>query len=204
MDRILVYGLGGHSKVVRMMIKKNPCQITSIIADDNKIQVQRQFNLNVIHPSQIASFKEDFDKVIIAVGLNTIRKKLAEQYSKFSFATIIDETAVVAESVSIGVGTVIMPKSVINPSVIIGQHCIINTGSIVEHDCVIGDYSHISPGAVVTGGVEIGKQVHVGANATVLPGLKIGDNAIIGAGAVVTKDVLTESIMVGNPIHKLK
>ena len=203
MNRVLLYGLGGHSKVIRMMIKNSPHQTISIIADDDKRQINAQLDLNVIHSSQIPSFQEDFDSVIIAIGSNANRRELAEQYSKYSFAMVIDTTAIVSEDVYIGPGTVVMPKSVINPSVKIGNHCIINTGSIVEHDCVIGDYSHISPGAVLTGGVKVGRQVHIGANATILPGLKIGDNAIIGAGSVVTKDVATNSIMIGNPIQEL-
>jgi UDP-2-acetamido-3-amino-2,3-dideoxy-glucuronate N-acetyltransferase len=39
----------------------------------------------------------------------------------------------------------------------------------------------------------------IGANATILPGLVIGANAMVGAGAVVTRDVPTNAIVVGNP-----
>ena len=202
MDRLLVYGLGGHSKVIRMIIKNSLNQTISIIADDAR-QPKSQFDLNVIHSSQIASFKEDFDTIILAIGSNVNRRRLAEQYSKYNFSIVIDRTAIVAEDTIIGEGTVIMPGCIINPSVEIGKHCIINSGAIVEHDCIVGKYSHISPGAVLTGGVKVGQSVHIGANATVLPGLKIGDNTIIGAGSVVTKDVSENSVMVGNPIQEL-
>lgn len=203
MNRVLLYGIGGHSKVIQMMIRNSPHQILSIIADDDKNQINAQLNLNVIHSSEILSFQENFDSMVLAIGSNSIRKKLAEQYSNYKFGLIIDTTAIIAEDVLIGEGTVIMPKSIINPSVKIGKHCIVNSGAIVEHDCVIEDYSHISPGAVITGGVTIGKSVHIGANATILPGLKIGDNSIIGAGSVVTKDVSTNKVMIGNPIQEL-
>lgn len=39
----------------------------------------------------------------------------------------------------------------------------------------------------------------IGANATLLPGITIGTKAMIGAGAVVTKDVPSYAIVVGNP-----
>ena len=39
----------------------------------------------------------------------------------------------------------------------------------------------------------------IGAGAIILPGIVIGENAIIGAGAVVTKDVLDNTTVVGNP-----
>ena len=203
MNRVLLYGIGGHSKVIQMMLKNSPHQMLSLVADDDKSQINAQLNLNVIHSSQIISFQEDFDSIVLAIGSNINRKKLAERYSNYKFGMIIDKSAIIAEDAIIEEGTVIMPRCIINPSVKIGKHCIINSGAIVEHDCIIDDYSHISPGAVLTGGVIIGKSVHIGANATVLPGLKIGDNAIIGAGSVVTKDVSTNSVMIGNPIQEL-
>lgn len=39
----------------------------------------------------------------------------------------------------------------------------------------------------------------IGANATVLPGIRIGLGAMVGAGAVVTRDVPSRAIVVGNP-----
>jgi len=39
----------------------------------------------------------------------------------------------------------------------------------------------------------------IGANATILCGLIIGDFALIGAGSVVTKDVPSYTVWVGNP-----
>lgn len=46
---------------------------------------------------------------------------------------------------------------------------------------------------------EIGNDVWIGSNAVVMGGVKIGDGAIIGAGTIVTKDVPSYAIVVGNP-----
>ena len=43
------------------------------------------------------------------------------------------------------------------------------------------------------------KGASIGANATILPGVTIGEGAMVGAGSVVTKDVIPNSIVVGNP-----
>lgn len=45
----------------------------------------------------------------------------------------------------------------------------------------------------------IHKGASIGANATILPGLEIGSGAMIGAGAVVTRNVPSNAIVVGNP-----
>jgi len=53
----------------------------------------------------------------------------------------------------------------------------------------------------------INKNVWLGANVVVLPGVVIGENSIIGAGSIVTKDIASNVIAVGNPavvIKKLK
>jgi acetyltransferase-like isoleucine patch superfamily enzyme/dTDP-4-dehydrorhamnose 3,5-epimerase-like enzyme len=45
----------------------------------------------------------------------------------------------------------------------------------------------------------IGRGSSIGANATILPGLTIGPRSMIGAGAVVTQNVPSDAIIVGNP-----
>lgn len=52
--------------------------------------------------------------------------------------------------------------------------------------------------------IVIGNNVFIYANAVVLPGVHIGDNVIIGAGSVVTKDIPSNSIAVGNPCKVIK
>ena len=47
------------------------------------------------------------------------------------------------------------------------------------------------------------KGVTLGANSTIVCGNTIGEHALIGAGCVITKDVLANSIMVGNPGKKI-
>ena len=43
----------------------------------------------------------------------------------------------------------------------------------------------------------------IGANATVVCGNTIGANALVGAGAVVTKDVASHALVVGNPARRI-
>lgn len=54
------------------------------------------------------------------------------------------------------------------------------------------------------GKVKIGNDVFIGANVTILPGISIGNNVIIGAGTIVSHSVPDNSVMVGNPMRKIK
>jgi UDP-2-acetamido-3-amino-2,3-dideoxy-glucuronate N-acetyltransferase len=43
----------------------------------------------------------------------------------------------------------------------------------------------------------------IGANSTILPNIEIGEFALIGAGSVVTKNVLPQELVVGNPARRI-
>ena len=86
----------------------------------------------------------------------------------------------------------------------------------------VGDYTMFGPGVTVaTAGhpiqpdlrrkgmqynapVHIGKNCWIGAGAIILPGVTIGDNVVIGAGSVVTKDIPSDVVAVGNPCRVLR
>jgi len=48
------------------------------------------------------------------------------------------------------------------------------------------------------------KGASIGSGATLLSNISVGENAIVGAGSVVTKDVPTNAIVVGNPAKVLR
>ena len=52
--------------------------------------------------------------------------------------------------------------------------------------------------------VVIGDDVWIGANSVILPGVHIGNGVVVGAGSVVTKDIPTNAIVVGNPARVIK
>lgn len=52
--------------------------------------------------------------------------------------------------------------------------------------------------------VRIGRNCWLGAGVIVVPGVTIGDNVVIGAGSVVTKDIPSNVVAVGNPCRVLR
>ena len=52
--------------------------------------------------------------------------------------------------------------------------------------------------------VTIGHNVWIGGSVTILSGFTIGDNVTIGAGSVVTRDIPSNSVAVGNPCKVIK
>lgn len=52
--------------------------------------------------------------------------------------------------------------------------------------------------------IHIGRNCWIGAGALILPGVTIGDNTVIGAGSVVTRDIPSGVVAVGNPCRVLR
>lgn len=78
----------------------------------------------------------------------------------------------------------------------IGDEAIIVSGAqILCHDAS----SCKRIGATRVAPVTIGKRAFIGARALILPGVAVGDDAVVGAGAVVSQDVPTGTIVIGNP-----
>ncbi|MBC8611115.1 sugar O-acetyltransferase [Massilimaliae timonensis] len=52
--------------------------------------------------------------------------------------------------------------------------------------------------------VRIGRNCWIGAGVIIVPGITIGDNVVIGAGSIVTKDLPSNVVAVGNPCRILR
>lgn len=187
-----IIGASGHGKVIAEIAEDNQIVIEAFLdADINK---KKLMGYEIIHqnPPKLAS-------VIIAIGNNQIRKKIAEENPQFDYLILQHPRSEVSKRAGVGEGTVIMAGVTINADATIGKHCIINTNASVDHDCILADYVHLSPNVALAGNVSIGEASHIGIGACVIQGIKIGANCIVGAGTVVIRDIPDGVTVVGNP-----
>ena len=191
-----LYGASGHAKVIIDILEASGEKIDGLV-DDNP-EVEQLQGYSVLHESKGMS------PFIISIGVNAVRKKVAEKLKGVEFGKAIHPSAIVSPSASIHEGTVVMQGAVIQADVRIGKHCIINTGASVDHECIISDYAHISPHSTLCGNVQIGEGSWIGAGTTVIPGVKIGRWSVVGAGSVVTKDIPDGVLAVGNRCKIIK
>lgn len=66
------------------------------------------------------------------------------------------------------------------------------------------DYKQRNQGLEYAKPIKVGNNVWIGGNVVVLPGVEIGDNCVIGAGSIVTKNIPSNSVAVGNPCKVIK
>lgn len=187
---MIIYGAGGHAKVIIDCLESCEQPIELIIDDDkNKTKVLNYPVSHIYDQSDIPH-----SSVLIAIGNNKIRKSKSELISHKT-GTVIHPTASVSSYASIGSGTVVFHKAIVQANAMIGQHVIINTSSIIEHDCIVKNFAHIAPNSTLCGEVVVGEGTLVGAGAVILPGVKIGNWCTIGAGCIIKNDVPDNTIV---------
>ena len=214
MNRFLIWGGGGHGKVVADAIRSSGHAVAGFVdADPLKlgghvepgggcvVQLEEEFLRDIRAGAGLGS---GADAVALAIGDNRKRLECLRELEGVSVPPVVHPASVLSPSCRLGDGTVVFAGVLVNAAAMIGRAVILNTGCIVEHDCRIADGVHLSPRATLAGGVSVGRRSWIGAGATVIPRIDVGEDVTIGAGAVVIEVVSDGLTMVGvpaRPIH---
>jgi sugar O-acyltransferase (sialic acid O-acetyltransferase NeuD family) len=201
-EEIVIFGAGGHAKVIIDIVEKQEIyKIVSLVDDNADLLSTKVYGYTVIDDLNTVN-NERCTKYIIAIGDNHIRQRIHSNMinTKFDIAQpAIHPSSQLARGVKIGNGTVLMAGTVINSDTIIAENVIINTNAAIDHDCYIESGVHIAPGSTLCGGVSIGRGTFVGAGTTIQPSVKIGANVVVGAGSTVLADVPDNVTVFGTP-----
>jgi len=197
--RIVIYGAGGHGKVVLDALEQSDRRVAGF-ADDDTGRRGKPFCGYPVADLDNAEFGEAVE-VVVAIGDGELRAELTGQIlaSGYRLATVIHPSATIGRDVEIGSGAMILAQAAVNPGARIGHGVIINTAATVDHDCVVGDFAHLAPGVRMAGNVTVGERALVGVGATIMPGVEIGAGATVGAGSVVVADVAAGVTVAGVP-----
>ena len=200
---VVLIGAGGHARSVIALLQNNGFAVKGIY--DNSWKVD---NLETILSIPVCGTIKDVpshETICLAVGDNTTREELFQQFSKYVFKEVIEHPNAFIENTAVmGNSNLVFANAFINAEVKIGNNNILNTGCIIEHECVIGNHNHISVSATLCGRVTVGSNCFIGAGAIIKDKIKICDHVIIGAGTVVLKDITEPGIYVGSPSRKIK
>lgn len=89
-----------------------------------------------------------------------------------------------------------------------GFSLVVNAGTVIGENCVLRHCTTIGNKRISDGNNNncptIGSNVDIGSNVCIVGSINIGDNVVIGSGTVVTKNVPSNCVIVGNPARIVK
>jgi len=197
---VVIYGAGGHGKVVLDALRRAGREVVGFVDDDPERAGGSHCGLPVFGGLGSHGVLGGVD-FVVAIGDAEGRRRGERRVEEMDFelTTAVHPSAVIAPGALVAPGAMILAAAVLNPGVRVGRCAIVNTGAIIDHDTVVGDYAHVAPGASLAGNVYVGAGALIGVGASVVPGIRVGAEATVGAGAVVVADVEPGATVVGVP-----
>ena len=196
-QQVVVYGAGGHARVLIDMIRQSRPDLHIVgIIDDGPNPPAAVLGIPVLgDSSRFTEIREaGVQHAVLGIGAVTNNALRIELYEKlrdqgFSVPNLIHPDASVEPSVRMGDGNQIFAGAVVSSTAELGRNTIINSNVVVSHDCRIGAHTHLTPGAILAGGVTVGENTVVGMAVTIYLGLTIGKDVQIANGVNIMRDV---------------
>lgn len=201
--KLCIFGAGGFAKEVYWLAMQCGCDV------DAFIDIKAGGHCCGMPIEDESYFDPTKHLAVVAVGSPRIRQEivipLVQQYGMDIFASLVSPSAnIMADSVSIGIGTVICANCVLTCDIKLGNWSQLNLATTIGHDTITGDFFTTAPGAHISGKVEAGHRVYFGTNSSTVEHISICDDVIVGAAACVSKDILERGTYVGVPAKKLE
>jgi len=142
---------------------------------------------------------------LVAIGNCGVRRKWYKKIKELDLelVNIIDRTALISPTVTLGEGNFIGKYVVINAGSVIGNNNLINTKALVEHECRVYNHTNLSTNSTINGDVVVEDGVFLGSCALCNGQLRLGENCLVGSGSVVIRDVRAGEVVAGVPAHRI-
>ncbi|MEC5184933.1 sugar O-acyltransferase (sialic acid O-acetyltransferase NeuD family) [Cryobacterium sp. MP_3.1] len=178
----------------------------AILDDDEELHGSRVAGIDVIGGLELAARHRT--GLLICVGSGAGRRRVADRLAALQvqperYVTVIDASARVPASCTVGRGSVLLAHTVLTADVRVGRHVVVMPQATLTHDVVVGDFATLTAGVSLAGGVTVHEGAYLGMNATVRQNVVVGAGAIIGMGAAVIADVPAGETWAGVPARSV-
>jgi UDP-3-O-[3-hydroxymyristoyl] glucosamine N-acyltransferase len=175
-QKLLNQMLGGPDTLLKGIASVEMCRPGDLVFADKKEYVSI---IEARRPAAVvtsAKFLGEYSKlpdlvIFIASHFNLAHAKIKAKYASRNYElsgwSNIHPSAVVHESVKIGIGVTIEPRAVIGQNVKIGNDVRIMAGVVIENDVCIGDNTIIQPCAVIGYSCVVGSDVLIGSGSVI-------------------------------------
>ena len=145
-------------------------------------------------------------ELVLCAGRGASRQALESRLTTAavrSWATIVDPSAVVPPSCSVGEGSVLLAGVVLTADVRVERHVVCMPHVTLTHDDEVADYATLSAGVRLGGRVRVRKRAYLGMSSAVRQDLVVGADAVLGMGAALLQDLPPGQTWVGVPAAPL-
>lgn len=174
--------------------------------DDGRLE-KEFYGASLFTLEQVLSrFGVDSFEVSIANGEPFVRKAIYDKLKEnnIKFATIVDSSAIVSDTATLGEGVTIPAHCFVSSLARIGNNSTLNTGALIGHEVTISKNCVITSAVNIAGNCIIGDNTYIGMGAQIKQGTTIGKGVIIGMGSIVYNDIPDGVIALGNPARPMK
>ena len=201
---LVIFGTGEIAELAHYYFTNDSnYEVVGFTCDDEYAKTDTFRGLPLVPFSQVTKrFPPDRHEGHVALSynkLNEIRmhKYFAMKEVGYKLANYICTKSVSWNDLVIGDNCFILENQTIQPTVKIGNNVMIWSGNHLGHGCSIGDHTYLSSHICISGHTKIGERCFVGVNSTFKDFINVGDRVFVTMGALVTKDIKSDSVILG-------
>lgn len=184
-DSLIIVGAGGFGRVVSELAR---LEYDCVFVDDGFEKGDIVCDIPVVGKiSDLEILRNDYDKLIVAIGNNILREQIYVRAQKlgYIFQNLVHSSAYISSYAKIGWGCVVLQNAVIQNGASVGNGVLLNPGVEIHHDSHVDDFSLIYTNSVVRTYSQVGKRVRVGSNVTISNSVVIENDDDIPNGKIV-------------------
>lgn len=138
----------------------------------------------------------------VALSYNKLNLTREQKYNEakgkgYELVSYVCSRSVFWGDLTIGDNCFVLENQTIQPTVKIGNNVMIWSGNHLGHGCVIKDHTYLSSHICISGHTVIGERCFIGVNSTFKDFINVGDRVFVAMGAMVTKDIISDSVILG-------
>ena len=204
MKKVVIFGTGEIGELAHFYFRHDSdYKVVAFTADDDNVESDTFNNLPLIPVSELpAKYPPQQYAAHVALSYRKLNQTRAEKYYAmkdlgYTLVSYVCSKSVCWPDLTIGDNCFILENQTIQPTVKIGSNVMIWSGNHLGHGCMIGDHTYISSHVCISGHTKIGQYTFWGVNSATADFVTVGDSVFVAMGALVTKDIESESVVLG-------